>query len=134
MIKLLKTPGTVVTLLICAGAFSPFTVQAHSVNFAEHAKEHVPAKQVLKFDDIVVKHQAHHVQRSEVANWNIETHQPQAVQDRLESLVGNNVGNHCELPPDEVTPPAVPVPAAAWLLGSGLLGLVGVARRKTAKV
>lgn len=27
-------------------------------------------------------------------------------------------------------PPAVPVPAAAWLLGSGLVGLVGVARRK----
>ncbi len=26
----------------------------------------------------------------------------------------------------------VPVPAAAWLLGSGLLGLVGVARRKVA--
>lgn len=26
----------------------------------------------------------------------------------------------------------VPVPAAAWLLGSGLLGLLGVARRKTA--
>lgn len=27
------------------------------------------------------------------------------------------------------TPSAVPVPAAVWLLGSGLLGLVGVARR-----
>ena len=27
---------------------------------------------------------------------------------------------------------AVPIPAAAWLFGSGLLGLVGVARRKTA--
>lgn len=27
-------------------------------------------------------------------------------------------------------PAAVPVPAAAWLFGSGLLGLVGVARRK----
>lgn len=27
----------------------------------------------------------------------------------------------------------VPVPAAVWLFGSGLLGLVGVARRKTAK-
>jgi cyclophilin family peptidyl-prolyl cis-trans isomerase len=26
---------------------------------------------------------------------------------------------------------AVPVPAAAWLFGSGLLGLIGVARRKT---
>ena len=26
--------------------------------------------------------------------------------------------------------PAVPVPAAAWLFGSGLLGLIGVARRK----
>lgn len=28
--------------------------------------------------------------------------------------------------------PAVPVPAAVWLFGSGLLGLVGVARRKKA--
>lgn len=29
-------------------------------------------------------------------------------------------------------PSAVPVPAAAWLFGSGLLGLIGVARRKSA--
>ncbi len=28
--------------------------------------------------------------------------------------------------------PAVPVPAAVWLFGSGLLGLVGIARRKSA--
>jgi hypothetical protein len=28
------------------------------------------------------------------------------------------------------TPPTVPLPAAVWLLGSGLLGLTGVARRK----
>lgn len=28
-------------------------------------------------------------------------------------------------------PPSVPVPAAVWLLGSALVGLVGVARRKT---
>lgn len=31
-----------------------------------------------------------------------------------------------------ITPTAVPVPAAVWLFGSGLLGLVGVARRKAA--
>ncbi len=32
-----------------------------------------------------------------------------------------------------MTPPsAIPVPAAVWLLGSGLIGLVGVARRKKA--
>ena len=30
------------------------------------------------------------------------------------------------------TPAAVPVPAAIWLFGSGLLGLVGIARRKKA--
>jgi hypothetical protein len=29
-----------------------------------------------------------------------------------------------------MTPDAVPVPAAVWLFGSGLLGLVGIARRK----
>jgi len=28
---------------------------------------------------------------------------------------------------------AVPVPAAAWLFGSGLIGLIGIARRKTIK-
>lgn len=32
----------------------------------------------------------------------------------------------------EVTISAVPIPAAAWLFGSGLLGLIGVVRRKKA--
>ena len=31
-----------------------------------------------------------------------------------------------------ITPNAVPVPAAVWLFGSGLLGLIGLARRKKA--
>ena len=31
-----------------------------------------------------------------------------------------------------ITPSAVPVPAAVWLFGSGLLGLIGVVRRKAA--
>lgn len=33
---------------------------------------------------------------------------------------------------NSVTVSAVPVPAAAWLFGSGLLGLIGVARKKSA--
>jgi hypothetical protein len=32
------------------------------------------------------------------------------------------------------TPPPVPLPAAVWLFGSGLLGLFGVSRRRTASV
>ena len=32
---------------------------------------------------------------------------------------------------DEGTPSVVPVPAAAWLLGSGLLGLIGIRRRQS---
>ncbi len=34
--------------------------------------------------------------------------------------------------PTPSTPPAVPLPAAAWLFGSALLGLVGARRRKSA--
>lgn len=33
-----------------------------------------------------------------------------------------------------VAPPEIPVPAAVWLFGSGLLGLIGVARRKKQEV
>jgi hypothetical protein len=32
--------------------------------------------------------------------------------------------------PDVCAPAAVPVPAAVWLFGSGLAGLIGVARHK----
>jgi hypothetical protein len=35
---------------------------------------------------------------------------------------------------DGIDPPAVPVPAAAWLFGSGLIGLAGAARRRSKKV
>ena len=38
-----------------------------------------------------------------------------------------NHADECTYAPE---PPAVPVPAAVWLFGSGLIGLVGVARRK----
>ena len=47
-------------------------------------------------------------------------------------VTGNAVGNFGGLYSVAMTakPSAVPVPAAIWLLGSGLLGLVGIARRK----
>ena len=38
-----------------------------------------------------------------------------------------SIGGHRSLPPA-----VVPVPAAVWLFGSGLIGLIGVARRKAA--
>jgi hypothetical protein len=40
---------------------------------------------------------------------------------------GFNANFNANLSP---TPDAIPVPAAVWLFGSGLLGLVGIARRK----
>lgn len=54
------------------------------------------------------------------------------------SLTGFKAGAHLSPLSGDVsntpaTPPSgVPVPAAAWLFGSGLIGLVGVARRKSA--
>lgn len=53
-------------------------------------------------------------------------------------VTGNATGTHggyysIQMMADPILAPvvtAVPVPAAAWLLGSGLIGLVGVSRRK----
>ena len=48
------------------------------------------------------------------------------------AICGADAGCFSNLGIDNVTVSAVPVPAAVWLFGSGLLGLVGVARRKKA--
>ena len=59
------------------------------------------------------------------------------VQIGFNNLVGNYDGsgrfydNVCFANDGSCSAPAVPVPAAVWLFGSGLLGLVGVARRKS---
>lgn len=44
-----------------------------------------------------------------------------------QNLVGSAFGTFSYA---AAVPASVPVPAAAWLFGSGLLGLIGVARRK----
>lgn len=44
----------------------------------------------------------------------------------------DNPGLGLDNPGLDVMPSAVPVPAAAWLFGSGLLGLAAVAKRKYA--
>ena len=43
-----------------------------------------------------------------------------------------SIAPNCDFDPSGncFQPPAIPVPAAVWLFGSGLLGLVGVARRR----
>ena len=49
------------------------------------------------------------------------------------AICGADAGCFSNLGIDNVSVSAVPVPAAVWLFGSGLLGLVGVARRKKAQ-
>ena len=39
-------------------------------------------------------------------------------------------GQRGEFVSGSISPAVVPIPAAAWLFGSGLLGLIGMARRK----
>ncbi|TCV86779.1 VPLPA-CTERM sorting domain-containing protein [Sulfurirhabdus autotrophica] len=43
-----------------------------------------------------------------------------------------NCGPSCTGSLNRILPASVPVPAAAWLMGSGLLGLIGVARKRKA--
>ena len=53
----------------------------------------------------------------------------------MESLINGLNSTSAALPAELIsfgTVSAVPIPAAAWLFGSGLLGLVGIARRKKA--
>ncbi len=55
-----------------------------------------------------------------------------ATSDATLLSIENGSPGHVIVFVDDVSVTAVvPVPAAAWLLGSGLLGLIGVARRKT---
>lgn len=54
----------------------------------------------------------------------------EATYDTNGVFVGSNVIGSMRGLVQSASISAVPVPAAAWLLGSGLLGLVGVARRK----
>jgi hypothetical protein len=44
-------------------------------------------------------------------------------------MMPSNIPSHT-LPGSDFGRAAVPIPAAVWLFGSGLLGLVGIARRK----
>ena len=48
------------------------------------------------------------------------------------AICGADEGCFSNLAIDNVTVSAVPVPAAVWLFGSGLVGLIGLARRKKA--
>lgn len=53
---------------------------------------------------------------------------PDSVYDEVGQYWWNTGGVSLNI--TSVQAPAVPVPATAWLLGSGLLGLIGVARRR----
>ena len=48
------------------------------------------------------------------------------------TCLGGDSFDNCEFYISKIEFSVVPVPAAAWLFGSGLLGLIGVARRKAA--
>jgi hypothetical protein len=67
---------------------------------------------------------------ADTVGWGSDTSVRLTIQNNLESFT-NATGDTAWIQKKfSVTIPAVPVPAAVWLFGSGLLGLVAVARRK----
>lgn len=49
-------------------------------------------------------------------------------------IFGDYYGDQVDFNPAAVTVSAVPVPAAVWLFGSGLIGLAGIAKRRSDRV
>jgi len=74
----------------------------------------------------------HDITTAEDPSLNFSAFTAQWVIEGCASTVGN-VGSACGAGGTTPTTNPVPVPAAAWLFGSGLVGLVGVARRRKAR-
>jgi hypothetical protein len=75
------------------------------------------------------------------ALWDDRDHIGLTLQNTLTATSGSNNGDLAFIQKKAIgseiivsidTSPVIPVPAAVWLFGSGLLGLVGIARRKKA--
>ena len=71
--------------------------------------------------------------RTDEYKWeNAQSHLDDDKWDEHPNGVPGPVGNPCKSQfCGDTPPPAVPVPAAVWLFGSGLLGLFGLARRRS---
>jgi hypothetical protein len=68
---------------------------------------------------------------ADTVNWGSDTSVNLTIQNNLAAIT-TAAGEHAFIQKKfTIDIPQVPVPAAVWLFGSGLIGLIGVARRKT---
>ena len=100
----------------------------HSLSFFQFSVLDIPNLSMSLFDSANAMINGPTVSGQSVANLNISAGNYHA------QVTGNTTGMSGGAYSVSMVayPAAVPVPAAVWLLGSGLIGLVGVARRKEA--
>lgn len=140
MIKRMQQHRAVVYLVLCTSPFISASLPASSISYSEYQEQTQTAKHCCEIADtndwkeLINDWRELRADWQELGdewkelrgNWHYAAWRKHIRGDEFDRIMPGRDGRHCPKDP----PLATPAPAAIWLLASGLLGILGVARRK----